>query len=175
MPPPWSDVTIAGRVYSTAHLQSFTVNVTPKADGAPTFKVYVSFSSHCFTKEWDDGYPVSHKVRYNGEDRCFCQIRHGRSLHLPAIIRRGVTGRVYFSQRQNYLIVENLPGMNAPYAVFFNIEKANSKEFDAAMFVVSAYEKPDLPPVNQLPAITFATLVSKTVHGKPIVRPPRKY
>jgi hypothetical protein len=175
MPPRWPDISIAGRAYSLAHLQSFTMNVTPKAPGAPTFKVYVSFGSHTFTKEWEDDHPLPFKVRYNGEDRCFCPIRHGHSLSLPAIIRQSATGRVYFSLRQKYLIIENLPGVNAPYAVFFNIEKAASSEFDAAMFVVTAHERPNLPSKKSLEAITFATLISKTAAGQPIRRPPKKY
>lgn len=175
MTPPWSDVVIDGRVYGLSHLQSFTVNVTPKADDAPTFKVFVSFGSHTFTRETRvDDSPLL-RVRYNGEERSFCHKRHGHSLHLPAIVRGCVNGRVYFSQRQNYLIVENLPMMNGPYAVFFNVEKAVSRDFDAAMFVVSAYEKPELPPVRKLDAITFPTLISKTVSGMQIKRPPKKY
>jgi hypothetical protein len=80
-----------------------------------------------------------------------------------------VNGKAYFSQTRNFLLVENLPGINGPYAVFFKVEKAKSKDFDVAMFVVSAYEKPDLP--RRLPKITFATLISKTANGQPIMRP----
>jgi hypothetical protein len=56
--------------------------------------------------------------------------------------------------------------------VFFNIERAkNLKAIDASLFVVSAYEKPALPPKRELQAITFATLVAKTVAGEAIKRP----
>ena len=33
-------------------------------------------------------------------------------------------GRVYFSARADFLVVESLPGVNAPYVIFFNVEKA---------------------------------------------------
>jgi hypothetical protein len=165
----WHDISIEGTDYDLSHLHPFTVKVTPKADGAPTFKVYVSFGSHTFTKEWLENDNPAYLIKHDGERRCFCPIRYGHSLHLPAIIHKGVNGKAYFSQTRNFLLVENLPGINGPYAVFFKVEKAKSKDFDVAMFVVSAYEKPDLP--RRLPKITFATLISKTANGQPIMRP----
>jgi hypothetical protein len=105
----------------------------------------------------------------DSEVRCFCPIRYGRSLSLPQIIRDGVAGKAFFGQKRNYLITKRLPETVGPYAVFFNLERAKSKHFDVAMFVVSAYEKPQLP--RSLPTITFATLVAKTARGEPIVRP----
>jgi hypothetical protein len=165
----WTEKIIGGRTYSLAHLQPFTVLVTPKAEGAPTFKVLVSFSSHPFSKEWCDSDPESHKIIDGDEIRCFCPIRHGHSLHLPSIVQAGTNGRAYFSLRDNFLLVHNLPGLNGPYAVFFSIEKARAKGVDAVMFVASAYHKPDLP--KHIPAITFATLVAKTVRSERIVKP----
>jgi hypothetical protein len=168
----WQDMTINGTVYGLSHLKPFTLGVTPKAPGAPTFKLYVSFGCHTFSKEWDANDPVAAQITDDRRLRCFCPIRHGHSLHLPSIIHQGVTGKAYFSEQRNYLIVDRLPGMNGPYAVFFNLERAESREFDAAMFVVSAYEKPRLP--KRMDAITFATLISKTVNGERVTRPPKK-
>jgi hypothetical protein len=175
MKPTWPDLMINGDLYGLSHLQSFTVNVTPKAPDAPTFKVYVSFGYHTFTRTPEASDGALFRITHEGEERCFCHKRHGHSLHLPAIVRGCVNGKVYFSERQNYLIVENLPGVNGPYAVFFNVEKAKSRDFDAAMFVVSAYEKPDLPPLRRLDSITFPTLISKTSSGLQVKRPPKKY
>ncbi len=171
MSPLPSDPVIGGRTYSLAHLQPFTVGVTPKADGAPTFKLYVAFGSHVYSKEWDATHPRDHRLDDGREIRCFCPVRHGYSLHLPGIVQAAVGGRAYFSQGRNYLLIENLPGLNAPYAVFFNLEVSRHGNFDAAMFVISAYAKPNLPPKRSLPAITFATLVAKTVRGEKIVKP----
>ena len=65
----------------------------------------------------------------------------------------------------DFLVVESVPGSNAPYAVFFNVEKAKRLDgYDAAMFVTSAHPKPNLP--NRLPAVTFRTLVDHKVQGK---------
>ncbi|WP_400766124.1 hypothetical protein [Methylosinus sporium] len=166
---PWNEHVIGGQTYSLAHLKPFTMPVTPKAEGAPTYKLYVSFGIHTVSKEWDAAHPADHKIEFGAEARCFCPIRHGHSLYLPTIVRQASAGKAYFSQRQNFLLIENLPGLDGPYAVFFNIERSKSTSFDAAMFVVSAYEKPNLP--KNLPRITFATLVSKTARGEAVTRP----
>jgi hypothetical protein len=170
----WGKKTIRGTVYDLCHLNPFTVNVTPKAEGAPTYVVHVTFGSHTFTKEWDPSYTPDLRFIDGTEVRCFCPDRHGYSLQLPTIVRQGVFGRAYFSQGQNFLLVESLPGLSGPYAVFFNVKPAKMPGVDAAMFIVSAYEKPGLPPKSRLPAITFPTLISKTIAGQPIKRPKRK-
>lgn len=166
------DLLIGGTTYSLSHLRPFTLGVTPKGEDTPTFKLFVSFGSHVYSKRWEPAYRDDHRLDYGREVRCFCPTRHGHSLHLPGIIQTAVSGKAYFSQGRNYLLVENLPGLNAPYAVFFNVEAARrSSNFDAAMFVVSAYEKPGLPPRSTLPAITFPTLIAKTVRGEKVMRP----
>ena len=101
MSSPWQDVTINGRIYGLSHLQPFTLGVTPKAEGAPTFKVYVSFGSHTFSREWEATDTLPFRLEYNGEVRCFCPSRHAHSLHLPTIIHQGVRGRAYFSPRRS--------------------------------------------------------------------------
>lgn len=165
------DIAISGQQYSLAHLKSFTLPVVINEQTGLTYKVYVSFGTHTFSKTWDDTDLSDHKVDDGREVRCFCPVRHGHSLSLPDIIRKGVSGRAYFSQRKDFLLIDNLPGMVGPYAVFFNLEKAKTRNFHAAMFVVSAYEKPDLPLVSSLQRITFNTLLAKTVRGEKIIRP----
>ena len=68
-----------------------------------------------------------------------------------------------------YLLLEKLPGLNAPYAVAFKVEKAKNKSHDASLFVVSAHERPELP--SRMPSIGMGTLVSLTMQGKQIVKP----
>lgn len=164
-----SDRIVGGVAYGLSHLNPFTIRVAPKGEGAPIFKVLVSFGSHTFSREWQAGDRPDFAVTDDTGTRCFCPIRHGHSLNLPRIVAAAVQGKAYFSQRQNFLLVEALPGLNGPYAIFFNVQKAKSKEFDVAMFVVSAYEKPNLP--RKLPTITFATLIAKTSRGEPVYRP----
>lgn len=167
----WSTFRAGDLEYDLNHLNPFTLSVTPKMEGAPTFKVLVSFGHHTFTREMNGWDPVEMKFVHGQEERCFCADRHKHSLELPRIVAGSSAGRAYFSQTRNYLLVEHLPGIIGPYAVFFNVERARLPGIDATMFVVSAYPKPALPPKNRLGAITFATLVSKTVAGERIKRP----
>jgi hypothetical protein len=171
----WQAFESGGQVFDLDHLSPFTITVTPKAEGAPSFKVLVTFGHHCFTREWQAGLDDA-AMRYavGREVRCFCTVRHGLSLGLPAIVNAAATGKVYFSQDRNYLIVEAVDGLAAPYAVFFKLEKAErAHNADAVMFVVSAYEKRNLPAKSRLPSISFATLIAKTVRGERIT-PPKK-
>ncbi len=103
--------------------------------------------------------------------RCFCVDRHRLSFLLPDMLRRAATGRVFFSEGRNLLCVQWLDEPERPYAAFFNIEKSRQKGIDANVFVVSAYEKPNLP--AKLPSVTFATLVREVMSGRR-PRPPRE-
>jgi len=171
----WPTVEIAGRPYTLGHLSPFTIAVTPRADGAPSFKVLVTFGHHCFTREWQEGQDdIALRYTVGRDVRCFCTVRHRLSLALPAIVNAAATGKVYFSQDRNYLIVEAVDGLSGPYAVFFKMEKPERvHNADAIMFVVSAYEKRNLPARSRLPSISFATLVAKTARGERIT-PPKK-
>jgi hypothetical protein len=162
-----------GLVYDLNHLSPFTIAVTPKADGAPTFTVLVTFGHHCFTREWREGADdLSLRYAVDRDVRCFCPERYSLSLDLPAIVTAAATGKVYFSQDRNYLIVEAVDGMRGAYAIFFKLEKAKRiHKVDAVMFVVSAYEKRNLPTKSRLPSISFATLIAKTVRGERIIVP----
>lgn len=165
-------LTIDGFEHDLAHLNPFTLSVTPNAPGAPTFKVLVSFGHHTFTRTFVEGHDQE-EYRYteNGDMRCFCPDRHLASKGLPGLINTAAKGKAYFSQNRNYMLIDQPLG-GPVYAVFFNIAATKAvKSVDASMFVVSAYEKPNLPSKSRLPAISFATLIAKTIRGEPIKRP----
>ena len=166
----WGEFVIGDVAHDLSHLDPFVMTVAPKAQGAPVYNVLVSFGSHTFTREVSPSDPVAERFVDGSDVRCFCPIRHAHSLNLPRIVRRASVGRAYFSQGRNLLCVDWLPGLEAPYAVFFNLVKSRDHRLDAAMFVVSAYAKPELP--DRLPSVTFATLVSHVVAGHALV-PPR--
>jgi len=137
------------------------------------YKVHVSFGMHTFTKEWDAAiHTPDYRMVHGPDERCFCPIRHGHSLHLPKIVSGATVA--YFSQRTDFLLIDNIPGVTGQYAVFFNLRKASSPHFDARMFISSAYEKVKLPPKKALSAIPFAVLVAKKIAGEPISRPKPK-
>jgi len=148
------------------------VEVPPEGN-VSGYRVHVSFGLHTFTKEWEPALHTPDYLMAHGPDeRCFCPIRHGHSLHLPNIVRTATVA--YFSHRTDYLLIDNIPGVAGQYAVFFNLRKASSPHFDARMFISSAYEKVRLPPKNTLQAIPFAILVAKKVAGEPVTRNKQK-
>ena len=166
----WGSRRIAGVTYDLRHLDAFDLTVTPLHQGARTYVVRVSFGAHTFTRDLDPADTPDLRFMDGATARCFCVQRHGYSLHLPEIMRASVDGRAYFGNKDmRYLLLERLPGMNAPYVVAFKIARAKDRLHDPTMFVVSAHERPGLPP--NLPAIRVGTLVSLTVQGKPILRP----
>jgi len=165
----WGTFNCASGVYDLSHLDPFVMGVTPKAVGAPTFRVLVSFGHHAFTREILMGDAPDMHFAHNGDARCFCLLRHGHSQNLPNILR-GASGRkAFFSQNHNYLLVEQIAGLAGPYAVFFNIQQATGKNIDARLFVVSAYSKPNLPP--RLPGVPFVALVANVSKGLPVTKP----
>lgn len=170
----WKPKKIDGKVYDLRHLHDFRLEVKPKFEDAPVYKVRVSFGFHCFTRELRDEDAPDLHLTHGGEKRCFCADRYSLSKELAEMIRFAANGRVYFTDRANFLVVESLPQQNAPYVAFFNFEKAKKVDgYDAAMFVTSAHLRPNLP--DRLPAVSFATLVDYRIQGKQLKRPePRR-
>jgi hypothetical protein len=169
----WGKKQIAGVVYDLTHLDSFDMDVTPAHAGAQTYKVRVDFGAHTFTRDLLDTDTPDFHIQDGGQVRCFCPQRHAMSIFLPGIIRAASTGKAYFgNRRENFLLVEKLDGLNAPYVVAFNMTKAKAANADAIMFVVSAHDRPALP--TNLPVIGMGTLVSLTVQGKPVIRPSKR-
>jgi hypothetical protein len=169
----WGIKRIGDVDYDLTHLNAFHMNVTPQAAGSPTYRVLVNFGCHCFCRELEPNDPPDHHVAdgKNGP-RCFCKDRAAHSQHLPRIIRAASGGPAFFSQGKNMLLVERLPGLNGPYAVFFNVRQSIKANIDVAMFVASAYEKPALVPA--MPAMPFTALIAKAALGQTPFRPTRR-
>jgi hypothetical protein len=167
----WGKKLIGGIEYDLGHLDDSVITVTPKAAGTPAYRVLVSYGCHCFARENKAGDPATHHVPDGKKIRTFCPIRTSHSAHLPAIIAGAQSGVAFFSQKTNMLLVEQLPGVNGPYAVFFNVQQSKQASLDAVLFVASAYEKPNL--VRAMPAISFTTLIANTSKGLAVVPPTR--
>src|SRR5262249_35077220 len=150
------------------HLNPFVMDVTPKGDNKPTYKVLVTFGCHTFTREFKPG-DGAHLIYNNGDEtRAFCVLRHGLSRSLPDMVRNSAAGKAYFSnQGRNFFVFEKLNqnGQLVSYPAYFNLEAARSLDHDVIMFVVSAYPKSNLPTRDK---ITMATLVSKVARGEEI-------
>jgi len=165
----WKPKKIAGTLYDLGHLHPFKMEVSPKGEGAQTYIVRVTFGLHCFTRDIKDEDAPDLHVTHDGERRCFCFDRYELSKELVEAIKYAAKGRAYFTERTNFLILESLTQHNAPYAIFFDVDKAKKVDgYDAAMFVTSAHLRPNLP--EKLPPITFATIVGYKVQGKQLKR-----
>ncbi|HEV7600187.1 MAG TPA: hypothetical protein VGO49_07995 [Bradyrhizobium sp.] len=165
---------IGGVDYDLEHLDSFKLEVKPKAEEAPTYMVRVTFGFHCFTRKITAGDSPGLYMTHDKEWRCFCFDRYELSKELVGMIKYAANGRAYFGEKSNFLIVESLSQQNAPYVAFFDIEKAKKSDgVDAVMFVTSAHLRPKLP--DRLPAISFATIVDYRIQEKTLKRPePRR-
>jgi hypothetical protein len=170
----WKPQKIEGKLYDLSHLHPFRLEVKPKGEDAPTYVVRVTFGFHCFTRDLNGEDTPDLHVVHDGEKRCFCFARYELSRELIEAIKYAANGRAYFTQRTNFLILESLSQHNAPYAIFFDVEKAKKADgYDAAMFVTSAHLRPDLP--EKLPPVTFATIVDYRIQAKKLKRPePRR-
>lgn len=156
-------ILINGTSYDLTHLEPFILTLEAKGD-KPVRRVLVSFGCHTFTRDVKDGDGPEWLYREGTEERCFCADRHGYSQSLPRIVEYAAKGRVFFSEGRNLLCVDWLPGLDAPYAAFFNISKWKGSGLDAAITVVSAYGKDGLP--DRLPSITFGMLVDQVISGR---------
>lgn len=165
----WRDRKIRGTVYRLSHLTPGSI-VVPAKDGSREFHVKITYGHHVFTRELQPQDTPDFHFKHEKETRCFCLIRHALSIHLPGIFQNAAAGgNAYFGETRNFLFAENVPGLQGPYAIFFDIKRANDKSADAVIFVVSAYHKPNLP--AKLPKIRFDTLVRKAAAAEPIRKP----
>ena len=166
----WGRFQANGTEYDLTHLDPFTMYVTPSAQGAPSYRVLVSFGAHTFTRDLQASDPAHMHFPDGNTLRCFCPLRHGRSSALPGMIKAAAAGRAYFTQSNDkFLVLQMTAGANAPYVAFFKLAQAHRTTADVGMFVVSAYEKPNLP--QRLPATTLAALVGTVANGGQVIRP----
>jgi len=126
----WTGFIIKGEWKDLSHLQSFNFDVL--IDGQLTTLI-VSFGSHCFTDEKENGPILLHGDRYWSEER------YQSSLQLPSMIReRFMTFYAVIYRNRNggeqyhYLEIYD-------YAIFFDINKPTTPN-TLKIKIVSAYE-----------------------------------
>lgn len=168
----WTAKKIQGKVYSLSHLDPFVLSVTPTPAGSQTYRVRVSFGLHTFSTHLEPEHTPDMVVRDGRDVRCFCTERYALSQSLPELVQAAAAKKAFFSHDGNYVVFEHRDsnGARVPYAAFFDLRRSEDKRtHDAAMFIKSAYLKPNLP--KRMDAIKFATLVAKVSRGEAIVRP----
>jgi hypothetical protein len=170
----WGTHKIGWKDYPLGHLDDFVLHV-PRPDGnGRDYRVLVDIGHHAFSRDLRPDDTEEMIVGPPNDRRCFCLERYPLSLHVPGIIRAGIGDKAYFGEvqpyrPQNYLVIENLAGVEGPYAILFNMTKSRQTPIDAVMFVTSAYAKPKMR--RDLPMIRFANLVNLTVQEIAIKRP----
>ena len=167
----WEKFSADGVDYDLAHANDFTLEVPSKDVEGKVYRVRVTYSCHIFTKEWQDGvHPENLKFVAGKEVRCFCKDRHVLSLLLKRIIEGAVGWKAYFSNKGNFMLIEDIDGSPAPYVIYFDILKAsNNPNHDLVMQVRSAHPKPEIP--EMVAPITFKRLVEASYLSNQLTRP----
>ncbi|MBC9033926.1 hypothetical protein IAG41_16170, partial [Sphingomonas sp. JC676] len=124
----WGKKKIAGTVYDLTHLDQFTVNV-PRASGVP-YRLRVQFGVHTFTKAYTPLDTQDLAISHGKELRAFCLKRWAHSQHLPAAVRKAVSGDVLLSDGKT-IIATRLPGLEGPYLIAFTIQVRPTSKYDA--------------------------------------------
>jgi hypothetical protein len=143
----WGKRTFGGTRYDLTHLDPLTVKIDCPEGKRPTMTVRVEFGAHVFTQNWKPGDPEDMKCMDGVTPRRFCPVRYGHSVELAGIVERGLSGRVLASHQRKLVLFGNPPGVVHPYSVFFHMRGLSRPPFDGAVDVVSAYERPKLPPM----------------------------
>lgn len=139
----WYPFEYEGRLYSVSHLDPFEWSYTTK-DEKPrkTYKFYVLFSMHCFTRNPIKGEQPSKELLYRSrkEERVFCFERYHLSMRLPEIIRNLNERQCYHTNHECFFTIEILSKENGllEYEIYFDVSRAEKRGY-LRLFVKSAY------------------------------------
>jgi hypothetical protein len=151
-----------GHDYPLDHLRGFRVVVPARDPLMSPAVLQVTYSCHVFSEKWVDGMDVARKFEEAGEPRAFCAVRYGCSIILPQLVNNLVGGKAYEGRdskgAKNHFFYAEADGI--PYPIFFRLGRANNiRGAHGVLHIISAYQKPDLPPRHKLQAVKFARLV----------------
>lgn len=124
---------------------------------AQTYKVYVSYSDHCYT--------ASSK---NGRDRVFDENRYMLSKNLPSIISDLLNRKCSFANGKNYFTIES-PLCGGDYEIYFEVFKQPGTG-SLSLFVHSAYVR-DVEKIGSRPrwnSISFSVILFNTLKNRPL-------
>lgn len=169
----WGKRTIQGVEFDWTHLDDHILHVhmDPEDPEAESYRVLVRYGHHCFAREWraDDHADFAVFNELGSDKRCACPERTAQSRNLRQILRDAIDGLAYFSHDTNMVIVDAIPGVAGPYAVFFNVNEGDKSGHEVMLFVASAYIKPDL--LERLSFVPFKALIAKAAKGHTPFRP----
>lgn len=159
---PRAPFTFGGNDYLLDHLRGFRAVVPAKDPLAAPAVLQVTFSCHVFSQKWEDGFDQERHFVEDGEPRAFCPVRYGCSIILPQLVNYHVQGKAYEGRdskgARNHFFYAEADGVS--YPIFFRLGRANNiRGAHGILHIISAYQKPDLPPKHKLQAVKFARLV----------------
>jgi hypothetical protein len=157
-------VVIDGQTYDLTHLKDFIYKYETETK---IFNIFVYFSCHCFS---DEKLNYNTKLQFHcsneknlSELRGFCIGRYNDSLTLKQyILDMLIKGRVYFADKQNYMIIPH-----TKYTIFFKLENKIDSKNQINLFIQSAYYKNNVKKDkdNNIP---FEVLIRKVYNNEKI-------
>lgn len=176
--------------HDLSHIRDAKYDFVIEASGKyPELKgsLLVQYSSHCVSwgpkrgKDIDfNTYDQQRKIIDDkGVHRCFCDIRHALSFHLPGIFETFSERLCLFTGHENWLTIEILgsSGECQEYEVFFSITRQSS--YMLRIYVESAYVREPGSSRNKpvhlkrRDKVRAKVLLAKKLRGEPVRRPKR--
>lgn len=176
---------INGQIFELKHLFPTDINLTLREDKTNPeldIKLTIFYSNHCYTEGIKDNDVKPEKILkdHNGNERKFCVRRYNMSLRLPDLILVVHTKKCLFTNRQNWLIVEDTDetGQRVKYHIYFSLKKHRKNKNGLIMRIESAFIKDRGANTPKRGAghdrIHFAKLARKKLSNDTIKRPHKK-
>jgi hypothetical protein len=137
---PWPAFVYQDQRYCFDHLEEYIFCVNDAQ--SISRQIAVTFSDHCFTREWADGddrqliYPMSSR-----QSGCFCFDRYQYSLDIRRHIQWATNGNVWNSEGTNVAIIPTVIHQEQKmfYRILFSLDPVTGLPMDLRMHVRSAH------------------------------------
>jgi hypothetical protein len=176
----WKPFTFEGTTYSLDHLHPRIIayEVPAKGDSpAASYKVYVFFALHCFTRGLKENETPNPNLLYsdNREERVFDLHRYELSKHLPGIIASLLNRKCFNTGHGTFLTIEVVDenGKTVRYEIYLDIWRAKHNGCSLKLAVRSAFPRENNEGPKSLPAIAFRFILYNKLNNKPIKLPKR--
>lgn len=168
----WGSFLYQGSRFDLTHLDEYQFSIEDSEKISR--KIAVTFSDHCFTREFIDG--ADRGLIFAGGSRnqgIFCAERYSYSLRIREHINYAVSGHIMLSEGDNYAIVPTVDknGSSVLYGILFSLDKASGLPFDLHMRVKSAHLR-DTKELITHGKTRFSHLVNLRMKGQ---RPKKNY
>jgi hypothetical protein len=164
----WPPFVHKERMYDLSHLDEYCVETLDS--GKVPRKISVTFSDHCFTRDYESGddpsliYPNSSR-----QSGCFCHVRYELSLGLKDLLGTAFEGRdkVWMVRGENMASIPTVDsrGQSILYGIVFSLDRVKKLPVDLDLRVRSAYPC-DSRTIVTYGSVRFAHLVTLRMQNK---------